>query len=303
MDAHGRVVVNWVVSETIYLIVSVVFGMSSSAFRSYSFWGSLPWHFRSWVRSRPAMASCGSIPSRFRSFNRAHPRRRKIVARRTPPGYALWQRGSTKRRWLSVAFVATGSLAKPGADHERRRFATHIFGLDRRHHWTGCGRCGPGRKACAAATALGANDRVQMAVIGCGGMGTGHLNGLVQRAAADNVHVVGVCDVYQRRLSRAKDIAKSDGYADYRKLLERKDLDAVLIATPDHWHSKIAIDAMESGKHVYVEKPMTHTVEQAIELRNGVKRTARSCEVGPRPPATTATGRLTTRSRRAGSAR
>src|SRR6266704_551274 len=126
---------------------------------------------------------------------------------------------------------------------------------------------------------FGANDRVRIGVIGCGGQGTGHVHSLVKRSAEDNISVVAVSDVYQRRVTRAKEICKGDGYLDYRKLLERKDIDAVLIATPDHWHSKISIDAMEAGKHVYVEKPMTHTVEQAIELREAVKRTRKILQV------------------------
>ena len=131
------------------------------------------------------------------------------------------------------------------------------------------------------ATALGANERIHFGVIGCGGMGTGHLNSLVKRSDADNLKVLAVSDVYQRRLARAKNICQGDGYLDYRKLLERKDIDAVLIATPDHWHAKISIDAMEAGKHVYVEKPMTHTVEQAIQLRDAVKRCQKILQVGP----------------------
>jgi len=130
-------------------------------------------------------------------------------------------------------------------------------------------------------TALGANERIHFGVIGCGGMGTGHLNSLVKRSDADNLKVLAVSDVYQRRLTRAKNICQGDGYLDYRKLLERKDIDAVLIATPDHWHAKISIEAMEAGKHVYVEKPMTHTVEQAIQLRDAVKRCQKILQVGP----------------------
>jgi predicted dehydrogenase len=130
-------------------------------------------------------------------------------------------------------------------------------------------------------TVLGANDRISFAVIGCGGQGTGHVNSLVKRSDADNIKVLAVSDVYQRRLTRAKGICQGDGYLDYRKLLERKDIDAVLIATPDHWHAKISIDAMEAGKHVYVEKPMTHTVAQAIELREAVKRAKKILQVGP----------------------
>ncbi|MBI2949340.1 MAG: Gfo/Idh/MocA family oxidoreductase [Verrucomicrobia bacterium] len=128
---------------------------------------------------------------------------------------------------------------------------------------------------------LGANDRINFAVIGCGGMGTGHVNSLVKRSPADNILVRAVSDVYQRRVTRAKGICKGDGYLDYRKLLERPDVDAVLIATPDHWHAKISIDAMDAGKHVYVEKPMTHTVEQALQLRDAAKRTGKTLQVGP----------------------
>src|SRR5688572_33391472 len=88
------------------------------------------------------------------------------------------------------------------------------------------------------ASILGANERIRFAVIGCGGMGTGHLHSLVKRSDADNIKVVAVSEVYQRRLTRAKGICQGDGYLDYRKLLERKDVDAVLIATPDHWQDR-----------------------------------------------------------------
>lgn len=131
------------------------------------------------------------------------------------------------------------------------------------------------------ANVLGANDRIRVGVIGCGGMGTGHLGEMVRRSESENIQVVAVSDVYQRRLSRAQGICKGEGYPDYRKLLERQDIDAILVATPDHWHSKISIDAMESGKNVYCEKPMTHKVEQAIEVRNAVRRYKKVFQVGP----------------------
>ena len=131
------------------------------------------------------------------------------------------------------------------------------------------------------AAAFGANDRIAVGVIGCGGQGTGHVGSLVKRSTDDNIAVLAVADVYQRRVTRAKGICKGEGYLDYRKLLDRKDIDAVLIATPDHWHGKISIDAMESGKHVYCEKPMTHTVEQAIQVRDAVRRYKKTFQVGP----------------------
>jgi predicted dehydrogenase len=131
------------------------------------------------------------------------------------------------------------------------------------------------------ARVLGANDRITFAVIGCGGMGTGHLGSLVKRSEADNIKVLAVSDVYQRRLTRARGICAGDGSIDYRRIIDRKDIDAVLVATPDHWHAKISMDALESGKHVYCEKPMTHTIEQALKLRDTVKRTGKILQVGP----------------------
>jgi len=135
--------------------------------------------------------------------------------------------------------------------------------------------------AAPGASALGANDRIRFGVIGCGGMGTGHLGNLVKRADEDNLRVLSVCDVYQRRLTRAQKLSSADASLDYRKVLDRKEIDAVLIATPDHWHGKLAIDAMEAGKHVYVEKPMTHTVDQALAVRDTVRRTKKVLQVGP----------------------
>jgi predicted dehydrogenase len=119
--------------------------------------------------------------------------------------------------------------------------------------------------------------------VGCGGMGTGHVRSLVDRGAKDNIKVVAVCDVYRRRVTRAREATGgvAEGYLDYRKVLERTDIDAILIATPDHWHAKISIDAMEAGKHVYCEKPLTHTVEQALAVRDAVRRRGKILQVGP----------------------
>jgi predicted dehydrogenase len=141
------------------------------------------------------------------------------------------------------------------------------------------------------ASVLGANDRINFGVIGLGNMGTGHLRSLVKRSEADNIQCVAVSDVYQKRITRAQGIvAGGEGYLDYRRLLDRKEIDAVVIATPDHWHAKIAIDAMEAGKHVYVQKPMTlwSRLDEAIAVRNTVKRLNKVLQVGPQ--ATSAPG-------------
>lgn len=148
--------------------------------------------------------------------------------------------------------------------------------------------------AASWARVLGANERIRYGVIGCGGMGHAHLRGLMGnpdnasdlgRRDRDNVRVVHVCDVYRRRLNSAirytDTQADSAGTMEYREIIDNPDVDAVLIATPDHWHTKIAIEAMDAGKDVYCEKPLSLTIEQAIECREAVKRTGRVLQVGP----------------------
>ncbi len=131
---------------------------------------------------------------------------------------------------------------------------------------------------------LGANDRLNIGVIGTGGMGTAHLRGLTERDERDNVKVIRVCDLYRRRLNKAVEIiggGAGSGTMEYREVLDDPEVDAVVIATPDHWHTKIAIEAMEAGKDVYVEKPLSLTIEQALACRDAVRRTGRVLQVGP----------------------
>jgi predicted dehydrogenase len=128
---------------------------------------------------------------------------------------------------------------------------------------------------------IGANDRINIGVIGVGGRGT-----YVSRAfatagqEANPCQIVAVCDVYQKRVDRNKAAHKCEGYLDWREVIARKDIDAVIVATPDHWHAKIALAAMDSGKDVYLEKPMCHTIEEARDLVNTVKETKRVLQVG-----------------------
>lgn len=131
---------------------------------------------------------------------------------------------------------------------------------------------------------LGANDRLNIGVIGTGGMGTVHVNGFMKMAGAENIAVTRVCDVYRKRLNNAVRIiggSEGSGSIEYERVLDDKDVNAVLIATPDHWHTKIAIEAMQAGKDVYVEKPLSLTIEQAIACREAVKKTGRVLQVGP----------------------
>ncbi len=138
--------------------------------------------------------------------------------------------------------------------------------------------------AASFARLSGANDRIRFGVIGTGGMGSHHVNALVNRASADNVEVIHVCDLYRRRLNANIGRiggSESAGTMEYREVLDNPDVDVVLIATPDHWHTKIAVEAMDAGKDVYCEKPLSLTIEQALECRDAVKRTGRVLQVGP----------------------
>jgi len=137
-----------------------------------------------------------------------------------------------------------------------------------------------GPLAAPAVQAKDPNDRIVMAVIGTGGMGSGHVRQLVEMSERENIRLAAVCDVFRERAKRNAEHCEGDAYEDYRKLLERKDIDAVVIATPDHWHAKMSIDSMEAGKDVYCQKPMTRTCEEAIQVRNAARKTGRKLQVG-----------------------
>jgi len=126
-----------------------------------------------------------------------------------------------------------------------------------------------------------ANDRVNVGVIGIGGRGSGlayEFSGIGKKTG--KCQIVAVCDVWQKRVTQSKQLFKCDGYLDYREVLNRSDVDAVVIATPDHWHARIALEAMDRGKDVYLEKPMTHTIEEAKQLVDKVRAAKRVLQVG-----------------------
>jgi predicted dehydrogenase len=128
---------------------------------------------------------------------------------------------------------------------------------------------------------IGANDRINVGVIGVGGRGT-YVGREFAKIGKDTnaCQILAVCDVYQRRLDQNKEFHKCDGYLDYHQVINRPDIDAVIVATPDHWHATIALEAMDKGKDVYLEKPMCHTIEEAKHLVNTVKETKRVLQVG-----------------------
>jgi predicted dehydrogenase len=128
---------------------------------------------------------------------------------------------------------------------------------------------------------IGANDKINVGVIGVGGRGSylaSEFAGIGERN--NGCQILAVCDVYQKRVTMNKERHKCDGYLDYREILNRSDIDAVVIATPDHWHAPIALEAMDKGKDVYLEKPMCHTIEEAKQLSATVKETKRVLQVG-----------------------
>lgn len=129
---------------------------------------------------------------------------------------------------------------------------------------------------------LGANERIGIGIIGCGSIGNTHITRYRQLADEKdlNVRLVAVCDIYEPRKQRAKAASGAELYHDYRKMLEHRELDGVLVATPDHWHAKMAIDAMEAGKDVHVEKPMTLHLDEAKKLVETARRTKRVVQVG-----------------------
>ena len=121
----------------------------------------------------------------------------------------------------------------------------------------------------------GPNDRVNLAVIGCNGMGWSNLRSHLRM---NDVNCVALCDVDDAVLARRKaDYAEHRDnavttYKDYRKLLENKDVDAVIIGTPDHWHCRMMVDALEAGKHVYVEKPLANSVEECYLMEKAARK-------------------------------
>ena len=127
------------------------------------------------------------------------------------------------------------------------------------------------------------NDKLQFGVIGCNGMGWSNTRSLLQN---EEVDFIGICDVDKNVIERRMaDYAKlrqnkPTTYTDYRKLLANKEIDAVVIGTPDHWHCKIMVDAVKAGKHVYVEKPIANTIEECNLMVEAAKQSGMIVQVG-----------------------
>ena len=133
--------------------------------------------------------------------------------------------------------------------------------------------------AWAASRVAGANDRIRLGLIGSGGRGREDLGTFLKQPDAEPV---AVCDVYDS--FREKGIAltggRARGFKDFRQLLEQKDIDAVIVATPDHWHALMTVAACEAGKDVYCEKPLSLTVDEGRKMLDAARKHERVVQTG-----------------------
>ncbi len=164
--------------------------------------------------------------------------------------------------------------------------------LDRRDFLKRTGVLSAGVAASAALTkgnnklspsrVIGANDRINVALVGCGGRGQSDAHSFTTYADKNNnaCQIVAVCDVYEKRKRETAERYKAKAFGDYRDVLALSEVDAVIVATPDHWHARIALEAMDAGKDVYLEKPMCHTIDEAKKLVETTRETKRVLQVG-----------------------
>jgi len=140
-----------------------------------------------------------------------------------------------------------------------------------------------GQNQAPSANVTGANNRIAVAYIGTGKQGMTHVRLEKEDAAKNNIVQVAACDLYQKHLDEAAqflDLPAKDCYRDHRKLLERKDIDAVVLAPVDNWHAQCSIDALGAGKHVFCEKPMTRYFGEAWQVYDAVKKSGKTYIVG-----------------------
>jgi predicted dehydrogenase len=167
--------------------------------------------------------------------------------------------GSDRRKFLkqfgSTILLTSASLSGFAAQEDYER---HILKAEKR---------------------ISANDKIRIATIGMGIMGFNDTNAAL---TCTGVELVACCDLYQGRLLRAKEVygAHITTTADYREILDRRDIDAVIIATSDNWHSTIAIEAMHKGKAVYSEKPMVHYIDEGLSEIKAQQETKAIFQVG-----------------------
>ena len=170
--------------------------------------------------------------------------------------------GETRRSFIKKAAAAAAVVSATNI------FKTPVYGQS---------------QAPSTGRVIGANDRILVGYVGVGKQGTVHLLSQKKCATDNNIAQVAVCDLYQPHLDKARQaigVGAADAYADHRKLLERKDIDAVVAAPVDNWHAQVTIDAIEAGKHVFCEKPMTRYLGEAFQVYDVVKKSGKVYVIG-----------------------
>ncbi len=148
-----------------------------------------------------------------------------------------------------------------------------------RRHFLGAAGAGLAAQTSAQAQNVSPSDRLRIALIGAGGQGSADTRNAL---LVGGVELVAVSDIYDGRLTRAREVWGDHLFTtrDYREVLARRDVDAVIVGTPDHWHQKITVDALSAGKDVYCEKPMVQLVEDGKAVVDAQQRTGRILQVG-----------------------
>ncbi len=170
--------------------------------------------------------------------------------------------GETRRAFIKKAATAAAVVSATNI------FKTPVYGQN---------------QAPSTGRVIGANDRINVGYIGLGKQGTVHLLSQKKFATDNNIAQVAVCDLYQPHLDKARaaiGVSEADAYRDHRKLLERKDVDAIVAAPVDNWHAQVSIDGVEAGKHVFCEKPMTRYLGEAFEVYDAVKKSGKIYVIG-----------------------
>ncbi|MGD1085578.1 MAG: Gfo/Idh/MocA family oxidoreductase [Verrucomicrobiota bacterium] len=169
--------------------------------------------------------------------------------------------GATRREFLKKTTLAAAAVATA-----QNLLKTPVYGQT---------------QAPAPGRVVGANNRLVVGYIGVGLQGMLHVRGQKEHATETNIAQAAVCDLSSHRQAEARDaIGNCDVFKDYERLLERKDIDAVTISVVEHWHAKTAIAALQAGKHVYLEKPMTRYLGEAFELHDAVQRSGKVFQLG-----------------------
>ncbi|MBM3846138.1 MAG: Gfo/Idh/MocA family oxidoreductase, partial [Verrucomicrobia bacterium] len=168
---------------------------------------------------------------------------------------------TTRRTFLQQSATAAAAVAAVNV------FKTPVYGQN---------------QAPSSGRVIGANDRIVVGFVGVGGQGMAHVRSMKEHAGANNVSLAAVADVSKHRVAEAQKTIGGDcaGFEDYRKMMERTDIDAIVCSTVDHWHTRVCVDSMNTGKHVYVEKPMTRYLGEAFEIYDACKRTGKLLQVG-----------------------